>query len=50
MQFPEKLWKMSEEISSYQDIKLITTEARRNYFVSEADYDTTKSFSKDYQQ
>ena len=39
MQFLEKPWKMLENT----DIKLITTEARRNYVVSEPNYHRTKS-------
>ena len=40
MQFLEKLWKM------FKDIKLATTEGRRNYMVSELDYHTTKPFTE----
>ena len=42
MQFLEKLWKMWEN----RDIKLVTTERRRNYLVSEPNYHTTKFFTE----
>ena len=42
MQFLSNLWEMLEN----RDIKLITTERRRNYLVSEPNYYTTK-FSKE---
>ena len=42
MQFLSNLWEMLEN----RDIKLITTERRRNYLVSEPNYHTTK-FSKE---
>ena len=44
MHFLEKLWKMWEK---YRDIKLVTTERRRNYLVSEPDYNRTKFFTED---
>ena len=31
-----------ENIRKHRDIKLVTTERRRNYFVSEPNYHTTK--------
>ena len=43
MQFLEKLWKMSENI---RDIKLVTTERRRNYLVSQPYYHTIKLFTE----
>ena len=39
MHFLEKLWK-------YRDIKLATTERRRNYLVSEPNYQSTKFFTE----
>ena len=42
MQFLEKLWKMWEN----RDIKLVTTERRSNYLVSEPNYHTTKFFTE----
>ena len=44
MQFLEKLWKMWENMEIL--IKLVTTERRRNYFVSEPNYHTTKFFTE----
>ena len=41
MQFFEKPWKSLEN----RDIKVVTTEARRNYFVSEPNYHRTEKFS-----
>ena len=35
------MWEM------YRDIKLVTTERRRNYLVSEPDYNRTKFFIED---
>ena len=40
MKFLEKLWKMGE------NIKLVTTERRRNYLVLEPNYHTTKFFKE----
>ena len=37
--------KAMENVKNHRDIKLITTEARRNYLVSEPNYHTTKDFS-----
>ena len=34
--------KIMENVRKYKDIKLATTETRRNYLVSEADYQTTE--------
>ena len=38
--------KTMENIRKHRDIKLVTTERRRNYLVSEAIYHTTKFFTK----
>ena len=38
--------KTMENIRKHRDIKLVTTERRRNYLVSEASYHTTKFFTK----
>ena len=35
-----------ENVTKYRDIKLITTERRRNYLVPEPNYHTTKLFTK----
>ena len=42
MLFLEKLWKMRENT----DIKLVTTERRRKYLVSESNYHTTQFFTE----
>ena len=42
MQFLQKLWKMYENI----DIKLVTTERRRNYLVATPNYHTAKFFTE----
>ena len=42
MQFLEKQWKMWRNI----DIKLVTTDRRRNYLVSEPSYHTTKKLAE----
>ena len=39
------LRKSMEDVRKYRDIKLVTTERRRNYLVSEANYHTAKRFS-----
>ena len=36
--------KTKENVGKYRDIKLVTTERRRNYLVSEPNYHTTKFF------
>ena len=36
--------KPMENVSKYRDIKLVTTERRRNYLVSERNFHTAKSF------
>ena len=36
--------KTIENVRKSRDIQLVTTEARRNYLVSEPNYHTTKSF------
>ena len=38
--------KTVENLRKYRDIKLITTERRRDYLVSEANYHTTKIFTE----
>ena len=38
--------KTMENVRKHRDIKLITTERRRNYLVSEPNYHTTKFFTK----
>ena len=38
------LGKTIENVRKHRDIKLVTTEGRTNYFVSESNYDTTKIF------
>ena len=35
-----------ENVRKHRDIKLATTERRRNYLVSEPNYHTTKSFTE----
>ena len=35
-----------ENVRKYRDIKLVTTERRRNYLLSEPDYHTTKFFTE----
>ena len=36
--------KTMQNVRKYRDIKLVTTEKRRNYLVSEPNYHTTKFF------
>ena len=43
MQFLEKAM---ENVRKQRDIKLVATERRRNYLVSEPNYHTTKFFTK----
>ena len=38
--------KTMENVRNHRDIKLVTTERRRNYLVSEPNYHTTKSFTE----
>ena len=38
--------KTMENMRKHRDIKLVTTERRRNYLVSEPNYHTTKLFTK----
>ena len=38
--------KTMENVRKHRDIKLVTTERRRNYLVSEPNYHTTKFFTK----
>ena len=39
--------KTLENVKKHSDIKLVTTEERKNYFVSEPNYHTTKFFTED---
>ena len=39
-------WKTVENVRKHRVIKLVTTEKRRNYLVSEANYHTTKFFTE----
>ena len=38
--------KTIENVRKHRDIKLVTTEGRRNYLVSEPNYNTTKFFTE----
>ena len=38
--------KIMENVRKHRDIKLVTTEARMNYFVSESNYHTAEMFLK----
>ena len=38
--------KTMENVTKHRDIKLVTTEKRKNYLVSEPNYHTTKFFTK----
>ena len=38
--------KTIENVTKYRDIKLVTTDKRGNYLVSEPNYHTTKRFSE----
>ena len=38
--------KTMENVRKHRDIKLVTTKRRRNYLVSETNYDTTKLFTE----
>ena len=40
------LGKTMENVRKHRDIKLVTTERRRNYLVSEPNYHTTKFFTE----
>ena len=40
------LGKTMENVRKYRNIKLVTTESRRNYLVSEPNYHTTKIYRK----
>ena len=44
MQILEKIWKKKKK--EHRDIKLVTTNRRKNYSVSKSNYDTTKCFSE----
>ena len=37
--------KTMDNVRKHRDIKLVTTERKRNYFVSEPNYHTTKFFT-----
>ena len=37
--------KIMENVRKHRDIKLVTTERRRNYLLSEPNFDTTKFFT-----
>ena len=39
-------WKTMENVRKHRDIKLVTTEKRRNYLVSEPKYHTTNFFTE----
>ena len=38
--------KTMKNVRKYRNVKLVTTERRRNYFVSEPNYPTTKFFTE----
>ena len=38
--------KIMENVRKYRDIKLVTTERRRNYLLSEPNFDNTKFFTE----
>ena len=38
--------KTMEDVRKHRDIKLVTTKRRRNYLVSEPDFDTTKLYTE----
>ena len=40
--------KTMENVRKHRDIKLVTTERRRNYLVSEPNYHTTKFFTESF--
>ena len=40
--------KTMENVRKHRDIKLVTTERRRNYLVSEPNYHTTKFFTENF--
>ena len=42
--------KIMENVRKHRDIKLVTTERRRNYLVSEPNYHTTKVFTEHLKQ
>ena len=39
-------WKTIENVRKYRDIKLVTTERRRNYLASELNYHITRFFTE----
>ena len=42
--------KSMEYVRKHKDIKLVTTERRKNYLVSDPNYHTTEFFTETYQQ
>ena len=42
----DSFWKIFENMRKHRDIKLLITEPRRNYLVSEQNFNTTKFFSE----
>ena len=44
--FRMELIKTMENVRKHRDVKLVTTERRRNYLVSEPNYQTTKFFTE----
>ena len=43
-------WKTMANVRKHRDIKLVTTDKRRNQLVSEPNYHTIKWFQKTYEQ
>ena len=41
-------WKTLENVKKYRDTKLVTTERKRHYLVSEPNYHTTKFFTETF--
>ena len=41
-------WKTLENLRKHRHIKLVITERRRNYLLSEQNYNTTKFFTENY--
>ena len=44
----DSFWKMFENVRKHRDIKLLITEPRRNYLVSEQNFHTTKIFLRNF--
>ena len=43
----EVFWKITEKVEkNHRNVKLVTTERRRDYLVSEGNYHTTKFFTE----